>query len=89
MDTLAAGTRRFELKEPAVSNAELAERLGLTNQDADPMGYPSCIFTRDGHVAAIRMSREVIGVFHLFQDVAHAIVSNRFGTPTDRFTKFG
>ena len=67
--TLHDATRRYRLRDPNTTNAELAGHLDTRNEPADYLGVPfCCFFSRSGgYLAAIRTEQDVVAVFHLYQ----------------------
>jgi len=69
LETLSEATRRYRLREPSMTNIEIARHSELENESGDFKGIPGCCFFKDGYLCAIRTQKDEIAVFHLFQSV--------------------
>ena len=66
--TLQAATREWRLRNPQITNKELAELLGVEEGGNDSTGIPGCIFTSfDGHPIVIRLTDDTVAIFHAYE----------------------
>ena len=77
--TLQNSTRRYRLRDSLMSNATIAEHLGLSSSDGST-GFPSCLFYTPGvyrrvvSVVAIRTKTDELSIFHVYQNAQDKMV---------------
>ena len=79
-ETLEQATRRYRLRDPAITNTEIAGHLGLKHYfRGDSLGLPDCCFFQGGDLAAIRTKSDEVAVFHVRQRIQRdlEIISER------------
>ena len=65
--TLHEAVRPYRLRDCTMTNAQIAEHLGLQHFLEDHNGAPNCCFWQSGALVAIRTKHDEVSIFHVWQ----------------------
>jgi len=70
-ETLETHSRRFRLKDPTMTNEEVAENLLLVCGGGEHVGRPEIFFYKGGVVVGLRVTDTEIAILPTFEYQAH------------------